>query len=96
MPLEKYYCGDEAFARLAGVPDLDLDAQFEAWHGRQELLALCGGDSQITRVVFHVALTHALEYMKRSIPALDDLTPVECMKTDWGRRRFKECLMRSP
>ena len=31
MPLEEHYCGDEAFARLALVPDPVLDAQLETW-----------------------------------------------------------------
>ena len=96
MPLEQYYGGDKAFARFASTPDADLDAQLDAWVDKSTLIELCGGDELLARAVFHAASTDAIEYMSTSIPALDGLSPVECLKTDWGEKRLRECLLRTP
>jgi hypothetical protein len=96
MSLEEFYSGDKAFAAYASTPDPDLDAQLAAWSGRAALAELCGGDELLARSVFFVASIDALEYMQRSVPALDGLSPVECLRTDLGIKRFKECLLRTP
>ena len=94
MPLEDYYSGDKAFANLANTPDQELDERFAAWPEREELLKLCANDHSLARVIFYHNLTHALEYMHTSIPSLEGLTPIECLKSATGTKRLKESLMR--
>ena len=96
MPLENHYSGDKAFRAFASTPDAKLDAQLNGWCGKAELIELCGGDELLARAVFYVWYTHALDYMRNSIPALDGLSPVECLKTKSGMKRLKECLLRTP
>lgn len=38
----------------------------------------------------------ALEWLDSIVPALDGLSPRECLKTKKLRRRLKECLWRMP
>jgi hypothetical protein len=92
MPLEKYYAGDEAFAGLARA----YADEWEKCNFKEELTAACNGDVAIAIVVFGHLSAHALTWLEDKVPALDGLTPKECMKTENGLKRLKECLLRMP
>jgi hypothetical protein len=96
MPLEQYYPGDQAFDDFARRTDDRLGLPFEEWSEHSRLIQLCEGDALLARAIYLTNAGGALGYMSTSIPALDDLTPTECLKTDWGKKRLKTCLMRSP
>ncbi|MEM7015539.1 MAG: hypothetical protein AAF585_29115 [Verrucomicrobiota bacterium] len=96
MPLEDHYSGDTAFYSFARTEEPELDKEFAAWDHRERLIEMCDGDQLIARVVFHFMADRAIKYMESSIPALEGLTPLECMETDFGKARLKEFLLRTP
>ena len=50
----------------------------------------------IGRVVHYHNLEYSIEWINSKIPALDNLTPLECMENNELTLRLKVCLMRFP
>ncbi len=95
MPLEDYYIGDDAFNKFAQTPDAKLDADFLKWKKRDELINLCKDDLLLSRTIFRIHWKNAITFMSTKIPALDGITPLECLETSTGVDRLKECLLRT-
>jgi hypothetical protein len=92
MPLEDFYAGDGAFHHFAV-------ACASAWAGctcREALLREAGGDLDLAMALHYHLGDRALDWLERAVPALDHLTPRQCLLTDAGQRRLKECLLRMP
>lgn len=92
MPLEMYYVGDKAFADLAS-------AYMKVWKKcsfKEDLIVAVDGDVEIAVIIFGHFLDHSMNWLENKVPALDELTPKECMKTENGIKRLKTCLMRMP
>jgi hypothetical protein len=96
LPLEHYYCGDEAYARFAMSPDPALDEQIRSWPGWPELLAACDGDVLLARPMLYHLGTYALAWLKERPPVLEGLSGEECMTTPHGRLRLRTALQRFP
>jgi hypothetical protein len=92
MPLEDYYGGDVGFHELAEACALE----WPKCACKVELLDAVGGDLDLA-IVFHYHFgDKVFEGLNKQTPALEGLTPAECIKSEKGRRRLKECLWRMP
>lgn len=90
--LENYYPGDDAWHRFAILfVDEWATCQFQ-----NELLSALDDDKEIAMVIYGSVFEHALQWIDEPVPALNNLTPRECMKTEAGRKRLKTMLTRMP
>lgn len=96
MPLEDYYCGDDALKNFASVADQELDAQIVSWDGWSALVAACQGDALLARALLRVIGVGAAERLQSRPAVLDGLTGAECMTAPRGQARLREALMRFP
>ena len=92
MPLEDYYQGDEPFEKYSKV----FSGYWDTFKYKDELLRLVDGDLVLARPIAYHLQDDFENWFQSKIPALDNLTPAECMQTDWGKRRLKCCLHRFP
>jgi len=92
MPLEDYYGGDDGFHELALACALEWPKC--AWE--VELLDAVGGDLDLAIVLHYHFGEKVFEALQAPVPALEGLTPAECLKSENGRRRLKEYLWRMP
>lgn len=90
--LEQYFSGEEQWREFARL----FEAEWARCDFKDELLSAVGGDREIAMVVYGSVLYRPLEWVDKSIPALSGSTPRECSKTEDGRKRLKEMLMRLP
>ena len=90
--LENYYPGDANWHRFA---ILFVD-EWSTCQFQNELLLAVDNDKEIAMVVYASVWQSALEWIDEPVPALGNITPGECMKTDNGRRRLRTMLMRMP
>ena len=91
MGLEQHYLGDEAFAKYSEA----LEGNWNAFPQRDELLNAVGSIDLARPIAFHCG-AHFSEWLRAKIPALSNLTPLECLSSQDGIRRLKSCLMRMP
>jgi hypothetical protein len=90
--LERYYPGDAAWSNYVGVMS-------EAWPAcgfQQSLLAELGGLTDIAQVVYALVGDDALRWIHSPAPALDGLSPLECLANADLARRLRSMLMRMP
>jgi hypothetical protein len=92
MPLEDYYAGDGAFHDFA----VACASAWESSTCQAALLRETGGDLDLAMALHYRRGNGARDWIDLAIPALDHLTPRQCLLTDAGRRRLKECLLRMP
>ena len=92
MPLEDYYPGDDQFERYSEV----FEEYWKTYKYKDELLRLLDGDFVIARPIAYHLEDNFKDWFRSKIPALDNLTPAECIQTDWGRKRLKCCLQGLP
>jgi len=92
MTLERYYAGDKAFAGLVSA----YESEWEKCTFKEELLAAVNGNASIAMVTYGRLRGNALKWLVGGVPALDGLSPKECIKTENGLKRLKECLLRMP
>lgn len=91
MGLEKYYLGDEAFTKFSRA----FAADWEGFPHKDALLKLVG-DIELARPIARHLGADFSEWLHSKVPALDDITPMECLSSKSGIRRLKSCLMRMP
>jgi hypothetical protein len=91
MRLDEHYLGDEAFAKYSAAFTDDWDA----FPGKDELLNVVGSIDLARPIAFHCGSRFS-EWLRAKIPALGNLTPLECLSSQTGIRRLKSCLMRMP
>lgn len=90
--LENYYPGDKDWYRFAILfVDNWTTCQFQ-----NELLSALDYDEEIAMVIYGSVFQHALLWIDERVPALNNMTPRECMKTETGLKRLKTVLMRMP
>jgi len=90
--LENYHSSDAVWHRFAA---LFLD-EWQTCQFKDELLSALDNDKEIAAVIYGSVWQNALQWIDNSVPALDNITPRECMKTEDGRKRLKTMLMRMP
>jgi len=92
MPLEDHFAGNEAFENYSSC----FKEQWENFNAKEELLALVGNDLILARPIAYHLQENFHSWFNRKIPALENLTPAECMKSPKGILRLKSCLHRMP
>lgn len=87
--LEKHYSGDQAWTAYSILYD-------KFWNENSfqlELLDQLNCKLDIAKVIYGIVELNSLIWIHTKIPALDNLTPVECI-TNSLENRLKEMLMR--
>lgn len=92
MPLEDFYAGDEGFHRLA----LACEPEWAGCTCQERLLLAVGGDRDLAVVCHYQLGGRVFAWLDSAVPALEGLTPRQCLQSEAGRRRLKECLWRMP
>jgi len=89
--IEKYF-NEDNWIKFSSLFENKLDETSE----RLALLEILESDTRLANVIFAVAGIESLTWINQKIPALDNLTPKECLVNDKLKHRLKECLMRMP
>ena len=89
--LEEYYKGDAAWRDFAAAVENEIGIC-----PLKESIEKSIPDSDLANVICFLVGSHSLEWINKQIPALDGMTPVECMNSEAGIRRLKAALMRMP
>lgn len=90
--LEADYPGDAAWEAFAGLYMKEYD------DANCRLLAdSLGGHLEIASIIYGKrGIQEALWWIERSVPALDDLRPIDCLDSPVLLKRLKTALMRMP
>jgi hypothetical protein len=89
--LENFYSGRDAWQGL-------VRAHAENWPScdfQDALLKHLHGNIEIAKVIYSHVGDDALNWIDRPIPALDGLTPIQCL-IEGKKKRLQEMLMRMP
>ena len=90
MPLEDFYTDDQSFTEYS----MCFQDEWAAFGNQVELLEMLGGNEELARpIAFHIGSSFR-GWFTSSVPALDDLTPQQCLQTQEGIKRLKVCLQR--
>lgn len=90
--LEKFYCGDENWNNLVSIFQDDwINSKLQIL-----LLESLNNKYDLAVVIYGITKNHCLEYLKKPIPALNHLTPLQCIQNENLIIRLRECLMRTP
>lgn len=90
--LAKYYPGDLAWERLVSV-------RAEVWPGcnfKEELIDKLDGHQDLAIAIYALVGDRAIIWIDRKIPALDGISPKECLASARGILHLKSGLMRMP
>ena len=90
--LEQFFEGEqswEEYSKLFGEHWTNSNLQ-------RQLLQLCHERMDLAKVIDYHLGKQSLEWMKLKVPALDYLTPLECLNDEALTKRLKVCLMRFP
>lgn len=61
---------------------------------QETLLMKLNHQIELAKVIYYHTGEKSLDWINKKIPALDNLTPMECLKTEKTTDRLKVCLMR--
>ncbi|KVE87600.1 hypothetical protein WI99_10660 [Burkholderia cepacia] len=89
--LEKYYPGDASWQRFVSV--------FGNSKSRQEVRDLAqslNGDIDLATVIYEVVGPGYGKWIHEKVPAMDDLTAVDCIRDPELLKRLRTTLMRFP
>ncbi|WP_289063028.1 hypothetical protein [uncultured Zobellia sp.] len=90
--LEQYYKGEENWLNF-----VDLYNEFWNENNNQiELLKALNNNLTIAKVIYGKMGNSSLKWINEKIPALDNLSPIECTKNPELIKRLKVCLKRMP
>ncbi|KVF63184.1 hypothetical protein [Burkholderia cepacia] len=89
--LEQYYPGDASWQRFVAV--------FSQSKSKQEVSDLAqslNGDVDLASVIYEVVGPGYDKWIHEKVPAMDDLTPVDCISDPELMKRLRTTLMRFP
>jgi len=88
--LEHYYKGDKSWTKYSNIFGEDwTDSDFQ-----KEILALVNNQIDLAKVIYYHNTEFSIKWLNSKVPALDNLTPLECLKDIELTKRLKVCLMR--
>lgn len=90
IELEQYFKGQKNWLEFSSI----FSEDWESSDFQKLLLSKLNNQVDIARVIYYHIGESSLEWINKNIPALDNLTPLECLKTEKTTNRLKECLMR--
>lgn len=91
MPLEQYYSGDSALNDFVDVHRREMKATATP----SSLIDNLSGQEDLATVIASL-VPDPEAWIHRPVPALDGLSPLECLDTSSGVTRLRVCLMRFP
>ena len=83
---------DDNFNNLARTYDTD----WESCTFKQDLLKSLNNHLDIAIVIYGTLLDASMSWISTSVPALDDLSPIQCMNTPSGMKKLKQVLLSFP
>ena len=86
--LEKYYIGEKHWKKFA------KEYKNIKTKNTNKLLELLNYNIKLVNVIEGIIGNTSLKWIKRNIPALNNLRPVDCIKSSKLLKRLKECLLR--
>lgn len=89
--LEQHYAGDQAWHDFVKATATDGQGTMS-----EELVRKAGGHHDVASVICFFFGDSSLSWMTQAVPALDGLTPQECLATPLLTNRLKSMLMRMP
>ena len=90
IELEKYFDGEQSWLEFSELFD-------EIWENSQfqnELLVLLNGQIDLAKVIYYYNQKNSIDWLNKKVPALDGLSPMECISDETLTKRLKVCLMR--
>lgn len=90
--LETYYKGDEAWQVFVSA----FEEHWEKCYFKEELIGALNGQEDIALVVYASVKDRWKSWIDQPIPALDGLSPHDCVKNQILLRRLRTMLMRMP
>ena len=90
--IERQYPGDDALRRLLDC----YEAEWRQGPFPQQLVDAVGGDELLARGVHALAGQHWRQWLDQSVPALQGLTPRQCLDSPATVVRLKALIMRMP
>lgn len=92
MPQGNNSSVDDSFRNLART----YDNEWESCDFKQELLEAMNNHRDIAIVIYGTLLDASLSWVSTSVPALDGLSPIQCMGTPSGIQKLKQALLSLP
>ena len=90
IELEQYFRGQSSWDKFIEV----FDKNWKNSEFQKTLLLKVDNRIDLAKVIdYHIGET-SLNWLDKNIPALDNLTPLECLKSEKLINRLKVCLMR--
>jgi hypothetical protein len=89
--LEQFYPGDEKWHRF-----VDMFDEFVSRQEVQDLAKKLNGDVKLAAVIYGSVGSGSEKWIASKIPALDDISPFECIGDSDLLNRLRTALMRMP
>lgn len=90
IELEQYYKGQKSWENFIEIFDYNWkNSEFQ-----KTLLSKVDNRIDLAKVIDYIIGETSLSWLNKNIPALDNLTPLECLKSEKLINRLKVCLMR--
>jgi hypothetical protein len=86
------YNDDDSFKNLART----YDSEWETCKVKQDLLEAVNNNLDIAIVIYGTLLDASISWVSSSVPALADLSPIQCMNSVNGIRKLKQVLLSFP
>jgi len=83
---------DDSFKNLART----YDSEWETCTFKQDLLEAVNNNLDIAIVIYGTLLDASMSWVSSSVPALDDLSPIQCMNSSSGTQKLKQILLSFP
>ena len=88
--LEMYFNGEKSWIEYSSIFGEDwTDSDFQ-----KELLTLVNNQIDLAKVIYYHNTEFSIKWLNSKVIALDNLTPLECLKDIELTKRLKVCLMR--
>jgi len=92
IELEQYFKGQKNWEEFSdNFNDVWVNSDLQ-----KSLLSELENRIDLAKVIYYNIGETSIDWLNKKVPALDNLTPLECLKTEKTTNRLKECLMRMP
>lgn len=96
--LEQYYAGDDIWYKFARTCKEEVE-RMKTDEDPQRIASLkekLKNDEYLTYVIYYHLDSDSLDWVERQVPALNHLTPLECLESESLTLRLREALLRMP
>ena len=90
IELEQYFKGQKKWKEYSSIFGDDwIDSDYQ-----KLLLFKLDNRIDLAKVIYYHIRETSLDWLNKKIPALDELTPLQCLESEKTIDRLKACLMR--